>query len=311
MTTADHRIAATAHGQSGSFTRDQAHEAGLSGRQLRGRVRSGFLEQSGVRTYRSPGMESSVRAEVTSLLLDVGEPCWTSGGTAAALHGFDGFRLRAPFHVTVPRGRAVTRAGHHIHTTAELPLIDRGRIDGLPVTSAARTIIDLARSLDALRLTQALDSAVRDGLLSEDLLHRRIVALRSKGRHGIPKLLEVVRGAEVTRGAHSWLEREFLRLVADAGLPRPLTQQVAARSAGRLVRVDCRFPGTPIVVELLGYRFHRSKLELQREAERYNALLLAGLRPFQFTYDDVVAGANQVIETLRRALISCASATTT
>ena len=198
-----------------------------------------------------------------------------------------------------------------MHTTIDLPLIDRAHVDGIAVTSAARTLIELARDTSPARLTAALDAGLRDGRLSEDLLHRRIVALRSRGRYGIPLLLDVIAGAEVTRGGHSWLEREFLRLVASAGLARPQVQVVLARANDRVVRVDCRFPGTNVVVELLGYRFHRSKAELQRDAERYNALILAGLLPFQFTYDDVVTGPDRVMGTLRLALARSVSAQTT
>jgi hypothetical protein len=147
-----------------------------------------------------------------------------------------------------------------------------------------------------------LDGALRDGLTSEDLLHRRIAALRRKGRYGIPALLDVLDGREVTRGGHSWLEREFLRLVAEAGLPRPETQAVLTRAGDRLVRVDCRFPQTPIVVELLGYRFHRTKQQMGRDAERLNALVIDGFTPFQFTYDQVVSQSATVVATVDLAL---------
>ena len=107
-------------------------------------------------------------------------------------------------------------------------------------------MIDLARFVGAGELTTALDAALRDGLTSEDLLHRRIASLRSSGRYGIPLLLAVIEGSEITRGGHSWLERRFLELCASANLPRPLTQQVLSRAQDRLVRVDCRFPGSAV-----------------------------------------------------------------
>ena len=140
------------------------------------------------------------------------------------------------------------------------------------------------------------------GSTSEDLLHRRIGALRARGRYGIPTLLDVLDGREVTRGGHSWLEREFLRLVAAAGLPRPETQAVLTKAGDRLVRVDCRFPGTPVVVELLGYRWHRTKAQMARDAERLNALVLDGFTPFQFTYDQVVTESPTVLATVHLAL---------
>ena len=200
--------------------------------------------------------------------------------TAAALHGFDGFPLRAPFHLTLLRDRNVRRLGAIIQTTLTLPLIDRAASRGLGVTSAARTIIDLARvERSAQPSTRAVDRHSASGLISEDLLHRRISALRSKGRFGIPELPDVLAGAEVTRGGHSWLERHVLRLIAEAGLPASMTQQVLTRAGDRLVCVDLRFPGTMVVVELLGYRFHCSKAQLANDVARLNALLADGSPP--------------------------------
>ena len=302
MTMNFRRIAAVATGQLGSFSRAQAHEHGMTDGQLRRRVQSGFLHQIGPNAFQLAGATSGSLGELRALLLDVGAPCWSSGPTAAALHGFDGFRLQRPFHLTIPRDRNVRRLNVIVHSSADLPPLDQEMVEDLPVTSPARTLIDLARLESAVRLTAALDSALRDGLVSEDLVHRRIAELRTKGRYGIPRLLDVLEGREVTRGGHSWLEREFLRLVAAAGLPRPECQVVLTRAHDRLVRVDCRFPGTPIIVELLGYRFHRTKEQMSRDAERLNALVLDGFTPFQFTYDQVVNQSAVVTATVDLAL---------
>ena len=146
MTDEHRRLAADATGQLGSFSRAQARAAGMSDRQLRRRVQSGFLEQTGPHSFRFPGAATGPAADLRALVLDIGEPCWVSGPTAAALHGFDGFVLRRPLHVTVLRDRNVRRIGAIVHTTADLPSIDRESHDGLPVTSPTRTIIDLART---------------------------------------------------------------------------------------------------------------------------------------------------------------------
>ncbi|CAN5719211.1 hypothetical protein BH18ACT2_BH18ACT2_24330 [soil metagenome] len=229
-----------------------------------------------------------------------------SGPTAAALLGFDGFRLRPPFHVTIVRGRNVARVGHCIHTTTELPAVDRGTAHGLPVLAPSRALIDLSRFVGPKALTAALDSALRDGLTTEEHLHARIVDLRSRGRYGIPKLIAVIDGCAASRGGHSWLERRFLELCHRAGLPQPQTQVVSSRARDRLVRVDCRFASTPVVVEVLGYRWHRTKDQLTRDAERLNALVMDGLRPIHFTYDHVTAEPDWVIAQLRTAL-ACAA----
>lgn len=307
MTSPTVRLMALATGQLGAFTRSQAHAHGLSDYQLRNRVQSGFLVQAGPNTFRVAGTPLTKLAELRQLLLDVGEPAWISGPTAAALHGFDGFQLAKPYHFVLPRGRFVSRPGAHTHRSDTIEPIDRTHLDGLSVLSATRTMIDIARFATSAQLAAALDSGIRDGLLSEDLLHRRVMALRSQGRYGLPLLAEVIAGHEVTRGGHSWLEREYLRLLDAAGLPRPELQQVLSRAGDRLVRVDCRFAGTRIVVELLGYRFHRTKREMTRDAARANALLADGYRPYQFTYEHIVTDHEYVIGTTAAALRSIAA----
>ncbi len=241
-------------------------------------------------------------AALVALVADVGEPCWASGSTAAALHGFDGFELRAPFHITTTRDRNVRRIGHVIHTTTDLELIDRDTKLGLPVFSATRTLIDISRSVKPTALTTAVDSALRDGATSEEFLHRRIAALRTSGRPGLLALLSVLEGAEIIRGGQSWLERETLRLLDRAGLPRPSTQVVLGRRGDRLIRVDFLFPGTPVVVEALGYRWHRTGAQMRIDVERGNELLLKGYVLLQFTYSQIVEEPQHVVATIRTAL---------
>jgi Protein of unknown function (DUF559) len=296
------RMADTATGQHGAITVEQIGVAGMSPDQLRRRVQSGILDQILPHTFRSPFSATSPRAELAALVLDCGPESFASGPSAAALHRLDGFVLKAPFHVTVLRGRNVQRAHHFIHTTTELPLVDRTTVEGIAAMSATRTMIDVARFVRPDRLTAALDAALRDGLTSEEALHERITQLRSSGRYGIPQLLAVIEGSEITRGGHSWLERRFLELCGRAMLPRPDTQQVLTRTGDRLVRVDCRFPGTRVVVELLGYRWHRTKAQMSRDAERQNALILDGFLPIQFTYDQVTLDPDGTIDTVRRTL---------
>lgn len=302
------RLADLADRQRSAFHRDQARRIGVTEHQLRRFVALGAIERVGPHVYRFPASGHGPIGDLSALVLDIGGGVWASGPTAAAVLGFDGYALRPPFHLTVLRGRDVGRVGHRVHTTTDLPLIDRTRMAGIPLTSGARTLIDLARTASSERLTVALDSALRDGFVSEAILHRRIVALRGSGRPGVPELLRVIEGGEVVRGGHSWLEREFLRLLAEAGLPRPATQQHLTRTRTHLVRVDCRFPGTPVIVELLGYRYHRTPSQLARDAERLNALVLDGFHPLQFAYEQVVDRPGEVVADVGSALGRAAAA---
>lgn len=302
MTNKYRRLMAVATGQLGLLSRQQARDVGYTDNQLRSRVKSGSLLKAGTNTYRLPGADTRELPALQALMMDIGGDVYASGTTAAALHGFDGYSLKAPFDVTIMRGRDVKRIGHRVHTTTRIDLIDRCTIGDLRSLSGARTLIDLARVETVERLTIALDSGLRDGKFNESLVHRRIVAMRSSGRFGIPKLLDAIEGVEAIRGGHSWLEREYLRLIAAAGLPLPETQQVLTRAQDRLVRVDFRFPGTPVVVEVLGYRYHRSTDQLRRDTARMNALIAEGLLPYQFPYEQIVSEPGEVVDETRAAL---------
>ena len=242
---------------------------------------------------------------LVDLVADIGQPCWVSGATSGALQPLDGFELRPPFHIMTPRGRNVRRIGHVIHTSNEIALIDRSVRFGLPVLSATRTLIDVASTISSRALTIAVDSALRDGLTSEDFLHGRINTLRTSGRVGTTNILAVLEGAEIIRGGQSWLEREVLRLLDANALPVPSTQVVLGRRGDKLIRVDFRFEGTPIVVEALGYRWHRSGAQMNVDAARANALVLDGYLPLQFTYTQVVGEPHVMIATIRTAFAQC------
>ena len=240
--------------------------------------------------------------QLAQLIDEIGEPCWAAGSTAAALHQFDGFVLRPPFHILVPRARGVRRAAHVIHTTRLIDALDRESMLGIPVTSPSRTLLHLAATEPIDRVTSALDGAIRDGLTTDDFLHRRIAVWRTCGRNGVRPLIAAIDGFEITRGGHSWLEREFLRLLADGGLPHPETQAVLGRRGDRLIRVDARFPGTNLLVEVLGYRWHRTKPQLTSDAQRLNRLQLDGFLVIQFTYPQVVEQPERVLADVREAL---------
>lgn len=229
---------------------------------------------------------------------------WVAGHAGAALLGLDGFTLKGPFDLVVPPERRLHRGEHRIHRLRSLNLLDTTTAMGLPCLSATRLMIELAATETPKRLTAALDSALRDGLTSEAFLHRRMVELRSRGRSGLDRLLHVLAGNELSRGGHSFLERAFLELLGELGLPRPLTQQVVARRGKQLVRVDFRFPGTNVIVEVLGYQWHRSPMQMQSDTERLNRLQLDKFLAMQFTYVDVVSRSSTMIASLVEALSS-------
>ena len=146
-----------------------------------GRLRKVDSHPTSPRSRDQSGFHPVHLEKLHELLVSIGEPVYVFGSTAAALHRFDGFKLKPPFHVVVPRGRFVNRIGHVVHTSEHLDPIDCEEVFGLPVLSPTRVLIDLAVDTRPDRLTAALDGAIRDGLVVERFLHERITDLRSKG----------------------------------------------------------------------------------------------------------------------------------
>jgi very-short-patch-repair endonuclease len=249
------------------------------------------------------GIPSDHLANLVALLIDIGPPCWASHETSGSVHEFDGLVLEPPFHILIPRGRNVRRIGHVIHTSDTIPNIDRETKRGMAIVSPTRALLQMAATTDAEALTAALDGALRDGLTTEDFLHDRIGSLRTSGRYGLPRMLEVMEGSEITRGGQSWLEREVLRLFDGAGLPKPETQAHLGQRGDTLTRVDFRFTGTPIVVEALGYRWHRTGAQMRIDSDRMNRLQLDGYVVLQFTYSRVVDDPAGVIAETIEALL--------
>jgi len=251
------------------------------------------------------GLKPSVWVErlttLTSLVAGIGQ-CWICGPTAAALYEWEGFRFEPPFHLLVHRGRKIHRMHHYIHTASWIPVLHQESIHGLPITSPTRTLMDIAAVVDHERLVKAVDSAYATGGTHPDLLHRQLAIRRSRGQKGSERLLAAMEVVELTRGCESWLESTFLKLIVAAGLPRPDAQVVVGKRGTKLIRVDCRFPGTPVVVELLGYRWHRTELQMRIDAERMNAMIAKGLAPTQFTYVHVREHPDYVLTTVQAAL---------
>jgi len=116
---------------------------------------------------------------------------------------------------------------------------------------------------------------------------------------GAKKLRRVLHGEEhVTL---SRLERRFLALLREAGLPLPVTNRTAS---GR--HVDCRWPHHRLTVELDGYRYHSSRHAWELDRRREREAFARGDDFRRYTYGDVYEQPRQILDELR-AILSRAS----
>jgi very-short-patch-repair endonuclease len=281
--------------QDGLVTTAQLRDAGVTTWRQQRMVADGLLGRIAPRVYAIRGAPDTHRRRLRAGLLCLGNRSWVSFEAAAALHGLDrSDRFAVEF--TIDRGRRPAMLPFVVHVTTRLQPIDQVVVDGFRTMSATRTVFDLALArAHPRRIEAAIDSAVRLQLSSPEVLARRLADLRGSGRWGCRRVEEMITDS----GGHTMLERRFLELVREAGLPRPRTQ-VVFRSDGRHVaRVDFLFDHVGVVVEVSGQKGHASPSERARDAQRRNELQDLGLRIFEYTWEDVTETPDMVRNTLR------------
>lgn len=210
--------------------------------------------------------------------------------TAAALWGI--FHERSvPIEVAVPVTSGRRCPGVRIHRREKLSPSDVTSHWGIPVMNVALTLIDLACSLDRAQLERAINEADRVDLIDPSALRAALDAYA--GRPGVARLRELL-DRRTFRLTDSDLERRFLLLVSQVGLPLPLTRQ---RLNG--FRVDFFWPDLRLVVETDGLRYHRTPSQQARDQVRDQAHLAAGFTPLRFTHEQVRYEEEYVRSTLR------------
>ncbi len=155
---------------------------GVTRRWVENLSRRGVLRRVAPGVYVLAGSPDTWRRRLTIGLLALGEESWVSHDAAARLHKLDRVPVDA-VEFTVPRRARGRRMPFTVHTTADLPKLDRVTVEGFRCLSATRTIIDLAHArVPGIRLEAAIDSAVRLGLTSPVVLATRLAELRGPGR---------------------------------------------------------------------------------------------------------------------------------
>lgn len=218
-----------------------------------------------------------------------------SHGSAAAL-----WRIRpvadGPVHVTVGSGSHRGRPGLAVHRSSTLGRHAVTRHQDVPVTTSARTLVDVADRLPVRQLQRALGEAYALRIVDRRELANAIAAAgRRRGARVLAMLLnEHDLGFTLTRSA---LEERFLDLCTGANLPMP---RVNAELEG--LGVDFLWPASGLIAETDGRRYHDHDVAFERDRLRDQRLLAAGYRVVRFTYRQVVRTPESVVATLRTLL---------
>jgi very-short-patch-repair endonuclease len=264
--------------QHGVVARWQLLEMGMSAQAIQHRLATGRLHRLSRGVYCVGRPELSRRGRWMAAVLGCGPRAVLSYGSAAALWGI-GREQSDSIEISVPVSSVRRRAGLLVYRRPHLEPSEIVTRDGIPVTSVVRTLIDIATHLDRAGLERAVNEADRLDLIDPETLFEQLESHR--GKRGVGPMRALL-GERTFRLTDSELERRFLRLVREAGLPMPLTQQ---KLNG--FKVDFVWPDLKLVVETDGLRYHRTASQQTKDHRRDQAHLAAGFTPLRFSHSQV------------------------
>lgn len=172
-----------------------------------------------------------------------------------------------------------------------LDVRDRTTLNGLPVTTRERTLIDLMRTERLVTARELRDRGLQQGWLTEGSIPRSVEEQPGRtGNRALRRLYD-----ELERGAQSEAERRLHGLLRRAGLTawRP---QYRVRFAGRVAFADVAFPDAKIAIEVDGRRFHDDGSDrFEDDRARQNDFVLAGWRVIRVTWFMLTEAPDEVI----------------
>jgi len=295
----DDTISTTFAGQLGLITADQARRSGLSRDAVRHRVDRGDWDRVRPGVFRLRGTPTTWEQEVLASVLAAGDAAFASHFTALTLWGYEQFAGR-PTELTVPLGRRPRTPEVVVHRSGTIEEADVRRVGGVPVLSAARTIVDVSARFDEGVLGQLVDDGLRRRVLSLSGLHAVARRLPTIATGRSPRRVADVL-ARRTAGFHpgdSELESRVLRTLVDAGFPEPVRQH-RVRVNGRTYFVDLAYPAEQVAIEVDGFEYHRSRTDFDRDRSRQNDLVGAGWTVLRFTSR---SPTTEIVGAVRRSL---------
>jgi very-short-patch-repair endonuclease len=274
--------------QHGVVSRRQLLGLGLTQKAIDHRLAVGRLHKLRAGVYAVGRPRLTQHGEWMAAVLSCAPNAALSHGDAGGLWQITPIR-RGPVHVSVTGSHPRCGRGILVHRRRELVATQH---QGIPVTSPVHTLVDLAAYIERVELEAAVNEADKLDLVTPEELR---AALDDIGRRpGLAALRELLDRQTFTL-TDSELERRFLPIAREAGLPPPQT--------GRWLngyKVDFYWPELGLVVETDGLRYHRTPTQQARDLRRDHAHTAAGLNRLRFTHADVRYERDYVRATLAR-----------
>ncbi len=275
------------------FTRQQANDAGLSWRDLRGPEFRRLFRNVYVSAALVPGTELMARAARKL----VGEQACASHHTAALLWG-GVVPHSSDVHITVPVGCVRHRSqGLQVHAADRTSVCHHGQL----VTTPSATFVDLGRYLELIDLVVLGDSLVKAGVTTPEEL---IETARTATGRGVRTVRRAA--AYVRVGVDSPMETRARLLMVLAGLPEPVVNYVMRDDSGVVRRrLDLSYPQFRLAIEYDGRQHAENSAQWQGDVRRREDLDGQGWRLMVLLWGDIYSSPGQSLQRIRAAMASC------
>ncbi|MEJ7875228.1 MAG: type IV toxin-antitoxin system AbiEi family antitoxin domain-containing protein [Solirubrobacterales bacterium] len=270
-------LAALATRQHGTAARRQLLRLGFSSQEIDSRIVAGRLIPIFRGVYAVGHVAVTRNGRWIAATLAAGPASVLSHRDGAALWVIGDFAFGGTIEVTLPGTGSRSIPGIRVHRSRDMDPAHVTAHNGIPVTTVARTLLDLAGSIGSRHLRQAFDVADRREDLDRDELAYLI--RNGRGHRGLPRLAALVAvDRKQARRARSILELDFLAFCREQGFPEPLVNHFYEG-----FEVDACWPGARLVVELDSWEFHHGRDSFERDRAKSADLQAAGLRVIQVT----------------------------
>jgi very-short-patch-repair endonuclease len=282
--------------EKGVLTLDELRACGMSRTAVKRRARRGLLHRLHQGVYAVGHRALPKEAEWLGVVKACGPGAVLSHFSAAALWGLVNWDWRRP-EVTVPATRRPRQPGIRIHQSEILTRRDWRIHDGIPVTTPAWTILDLASQMPYKRLRRIVREAQGSGLVSiRELVD---VLARAGRRRGTRNLARIV--ADGFTPTESVLSDVVLDLILAGGFERPDVSKPLVIE-GRRVVPDFRWLARRLIVEADGAAWHHgNRVGSEDDAERQAVLEAHGEHVIRVTWDQAVTKREQTWARFRAA----------
>jgi very-short-patch-repair endonuclease len=294
----DQIIAEIAARQHGVVSRAQLLEAGVTPGRIARRTRSLALRPVHFGVYQVGPIAGPLAREFAAALA-CGAGAVVSHTSAAAVWQILPGCTSQPVEVTIraDRGRRAGISRHHVGTHHDDEVT---HVDGLPVTTAARTLLDLGVRLGPTALERLAALAERLGLLTTQDL--RTMAERHRGHRGVRTLNQLCALTELAF-TRSEAEDRLLSLIRRGRLAVPSTNAKIGD-----YEVDFVWRAERLVVEVDGFAFHASARAFERDRSRDAMLVANGYRVIRVTWRQLTREPDAVLASIAQALVRVQSA---